>query len=159
MSPSPVAAPKVWSGSRSYLRLSGGRGAGEVVAGSLYEAANGRPVHDDYENYRRAFVPLGNATMRLVEPVAQLANPNLRYFNWRTYGYGLAHLTDREVVCELWEVPAPVRSDAQTLIRQFRSAVGRPHLARDFAANPTSGLRTAAVPSAEPAPATDRLTS
>ena len=134
-------------------------GGGEVVAGSLYEAANGRPVHEDYDNYRRAFVPLGNATMRLVEPVAQLANPNLRYFNWRTYGYGLAHLTDREVVCELWEVPAPARSDTQTLIRQFRSAVGRPHLARDFAANPTSGLRTAAVPSAEPAPATDRLTS
>ncbi|MHA7834805.1 MAG: alkaline phosphatase D family protein [Algiphilus sp.] len=133
-------------------------GGGEVVAGALYEAANGRPVHEDYENYRRVFVPMGNATMRLVEPVAQLANPNLRYFNWRTYGYGLAHLTDREVVCELWEVPAPVRSDAQTLIRQFRSAVGRPHLARDFAANPTSGLRAAVAPGAEPAPASDRLT-
>lgn len=133
-------------------------GGGEVVAGSLYEAANGRPVHEDYDNYRRVFVPMGNATMRLVEPAAQLANPNLRYFNWRTYGYGLAHLTDSEVVCELWEVPAPVRSDEQTLIRQFRSAVGRPHLARDFSANPTSGLRTAAAPGAEPAPANDRLT-
>lgn len=132
-------------------------GGGEVVAGSLYEAANGGPVHEDYETYRQVYVPMGNATMRLVEPAAQVANSNLRYFNWRTYGYGLAHLTSDEVVCELWEVPAPARSEAQTLIRQFRSQVGRPHLARDIAANATSGTRSAPPPGAVSDQASQRL--
>ncbi|WP_272991761.1 MULTISPECIES: alkaline phosphatase D family protein [Spongiibacter] len=118
-------------------------GGGEVVAGALYEAAEGGPVHDDYETFRQRYLPLGETAVRVLEGVAPLANNNLRYFNWRTYGYGLTHLTDDRHVMELWEVPAPVRSDEQTLIRQFDNRRGNPGLLErgPFSRVATVGLR------------------
>jgi len=100
-------------------------------------------VHDDYETFRQRYLPLGETAVRVLEGVAPLVNNNLRYFNWRTYGYGLTHLTDDRHVMELWEVPAPVRSDEQTLIRQFDNRRGNPGLLErgPFSRVATVGLR------------------
>lgn len=123
-------------------------GGGEVVAGELYSQAEGGPVHEDYQNFRERYLPLGNAAVRLLEVAAMAANANLRYFNWRTYGYGLSHITADHHVMELWEVPAPVRSDEQTLIQQFDNRVGNPGLLErgPLARQATTGSRVDTPP-------------
>ncbi|MFC4252806.1 alkaline phosphatase D family protein [Sinimarinibacterium flocculans] len=114
----------------------------DVVAGALYAAAHGgQPPLADYATQANVYVPLATPIMVLVEDAARLVNPQLRYFNWRTYGYGLAHLTADTLVCELWEVPSPQAAPEQTLLRQFVSAVGAPHLASVPNPQPTRGGR------------------
>ncbi|MDT0496428.1 alkaline phosphatase D family protein [Algiphilus sp. W345] len=125
-----------------------GRASGvEVVAGALHAAAHGgQPPYADYETYARVYLPLATPIMVLVEDAARLVNPQLRYFNWRTYGYALAHLTAEALVCELWEVPGPQTSPEQTLLRQFVSQVGAPHLETVASPQPTQGSRRAPAP-------------
>jgi alkaline phosphatase D len=119
-------------------------GGAEVIAGELYSAANGGPPLADSENFRRFWVPPVEPLVLAVETAAQLVNANLRYFNWRTYGYGLSHITADETIMELWEVPYPQRSDDQTLLRQFRIPVGQPHLNPVLLRQATTGERAAA---------------
>lgn len=120
----------------------------EVVAGALYEAAHGQPPYDDYTRFQQIDVPLATPIMMLTEDAARLVNPQLRYFNWRSYGYGLAHLTADRLVCELWQVPYPQTSPQQTLLRQFVSQVGAPHLEAIVGGAPTTGSRLSPSPPA-----------
>lgn len=113
----------------------------EVIANIAYEAANGGPPLADSENFRRFWVPPALPLTIAVETAAQLVNLNLRFFNWRSFGYGIAQLADDAATLELWEVPHPERSDSQRLLRQFRSRVGRPHLAPVLAAQASHGSR------------------
>ncbi|MEW6169313.1 MAG: alkaline phosphatase D family protein [Pseudomonadota bacterium] len=130
-----------------------GRASGvEVVAGALYQAAHGQPPYADYATYASVYLPLATPIMRLVEDAARLVNPQLRYFNWRSYGYGLAHLTAERLVCELWQVPSPQASPEQTLLRQFVSQVGAPHLESVANPQPTQGSRRAPAPAAPSEP-------
>lgn len=121
-------------------------GGQEVIAGTLYEAANGGPPKEDYEGFQQNWVPLALVPTLAVEAAAQLANPNLRYFNWRTYGYGLCQITASGATLELWEVPYPERSDRQTLLRQFDTPRGRPHLAARLIPAATQGSRVSEPP-------------
>lgn len=125
-----------------------GRASGvEVVAGALYAAAHGgQPPLADYERFQQIYVPLATPVMVLVEDAARLVNPNLRYFNWRSYGYGLAHVTAAELIWELWEVPYPQSSPEQRLLRQYRSVVAAPHLDPIVGGAPTMGARSSAAP-------------
>lgn len=125
-------------------------GGQEVIAGALYEVANGGPPKADSAAFLRNWVPLALAPTLALEAAAQLVNLNLRYFNWRTYGYGLNHLTPEAATIELWEVPYPQRAPGQTLIQQFDSPRGRPHLNRRLSPSATAGQRTSA-----PAPPPD----
>ncbi len=99
-----------------------------TVAREAYAAANGRKVHDDYARYETTFYPSFEAPARGVEALVTAGNPNLIHLDWRTYGYGLAHLTSDHALVELWKVPMPRRTEAQVLDRQFRTDVGAPHL-------------------------------
>jgi alkaline phosphatase D len=117
-----------------------------TIARQAYEAANGRKVHADYENYAANWYPRFEAAARAVEAVALAGNPNLLHLDWRTYGYGLAHLTGSHALVELWRVPMPEPTDSQHLDRQFRTDVGAPHL-QAVEPQPSAGSRVA-----EPAP-------
>ncbi|MDX1587508.1 MAG: alkaline phosphatase D family protein [Oleiphilaceae bacterium] len=116
-------------------------GGAEVIAGEIYEQTMNRKVHDDYQNFHSNFVPLGEAAVRGLESAARIANPNLRYFNWRTYGYGLSHFTRESHVFELWEVSYPADDGNERLIQQFDNRVGNPGLLARPALfrKPTSG--------------------
>lgn len=127
----------------------GRAGGAEVVAGALYAAAHaGRAPLADYQNYQQHYVPPARAIMHLVEDAARLVNPNLRFFNWRTYGYGLVQLSASEVIWELWQVAYPQSSPEQALLCQFHSTVGAPHLVEVPQPRPTSGSRQAQPPPA-----------
>lgn len=103
-------------------------GGGEVIAGAIYEQTMGRSVREDYDNFHRSFVPLGQAAVRTFEAAAKLANPNLRYFNWRTYGYGISHINESEHIFELWEVSYPRAGNPSRMIQQFENRKGNPGL-------------------------------
>ncbi len=103
-------------------------GGGEVVAGTIYEQTMGRAVREDYDNFHQNFVPLGKAAIKALEAAAMLANPNLRYFNWRSYGYGVSHITEDSHIFELWEVSYPQRNGRSQLIQQFDNRKGNPGL-------------------------------
>jgi len=103
-------------------------GGGEVVAGIIYEQTMGRAVREDYDNFHENFVPLGKAAIKALETAAKLANPNLRYFNWRSYGYGISHITENSHIFELWEVAYPKANGRSKLIQQFDNRKGNPGL-------------------------------
>jgi len=99
-----------------------------TLAREAYAAANGRKVEDDYARYAADVYPAFEAPARVVEALAVAGNPNLVHLDWRTYGYGLAHLTADHALVEFWKVPMPVATAAQALDQQFRTDVGAPHL-------------------------------
>lgn len=69
-----------------------------------------------------------------------MANPNLRYFNWKAeYGHAMVHLRKTRAILECWQTPQRERSDEARLLAQFRSEIGRPHLAAVPDPEPTRG--------------------
>ncbi len=120
-----------------------------TVAREAYEALNGRKVHGDYASYAAELYPRFEAPARVVETAVVVGNPNLVHLDWRTYGYGLAHVTADHALVELWKVPLPVATDAQALDQQFRTDVGAPHL-RALDPVPSTGARVDR-PAPEPA--------
>lgn len=119
-----------------------GRANGQsVIANMAYEQANGGPPEDDYDNFQQNFYPQAEGPTIALEQSLSAATPNLQYFNWRTFGYGLHHITAEQHLMELWEVPYPQRSNEQTLIQQFSNQRGAPHLTPQAVPTPTAGAR------------------
>lgn len=136
----------------------GGRKNGQgTVAGAIWGAAMGGPAFGRYREFMNGWYDLGLAPTIALEAAARLLNPNLHHFNWRTWGYGLVHLTREAATLELWEVPAPDPSPHQGLAAAFRSPVGAPHLFPVLAPQASRGSRVAARPPAVTAVA-DRAT-
>lgn len=133
-------------------------GGQDVIAEELYFAAVGGSRGAAFEDaatfdaeYRTAALP---AVLGL-EQAAQAANPNLRYFNWRAeYGHVMVHLRRDRAVVECWTSPQREPSTEQTLLRQFSSPVGAPHLGDVLQPQPVTGSRRDA-----PAPAPRTVSS
>lgn len=93
------------------------------------------------------------ATLGL-EAAGMAANPHLVYFNWKAeYGHALVHLRSDRAVLEAWQSPQRVVSRDQTLLAQFSSPVGAPHLGRVLQPTPMAGSRQ------DPRPPEPRTTS
>lgn len=120
----------------------GGRKNGQgTLAAALWEAAEGGPAKARYAEFQSSYFGLGLAPTVALEEAGQAANPNLRLFQWRTWGYGLVHLTASAATIELWEVPMPDPSADQRLLAAFRSPVGAPHLFPVLVPEATTGGR------------------
>lgn len=107
-------------------------GGQDVIAEELYFQSVGGSrgaAFLDAETYDAQYRPLALAPTRALEAAAMVANPHLRYFNWRAeYGYAMVFLRPHFAVLECWTTPQRVRSRAQRLIQQMVSTVGAPHL-------------------------------
>jgi alkaline phosphatase D len=141
-------------------------GLADVAAELAAEAAlGGGEAHSAFGAgavYRTAFRPPAEVASRVVEAAAMAANPNMAYMNWREYGHVMVHLyADRSVV-ELLASPQDqnlgpgerrstlglVDQPADTVLRRYESAVGRPHLSPLPVTTRTSGQPKPSLPSA-----------
>lgn len=107
-------------------------GGQDVIAEELYFAATGGSrgaAFTDAARFDSQFRSAALAPTIALEQAAKVANPNLRYFNWKAeYGHCLVHLRPDRAVLECWQTPQRERSDDARLLAQFRTMVGRPHL-------------------------------
>nr|MBV6630224.1 alkaline phosphatase D family protein [Oceanococcus sp. HetDA_MAG_MS8] len=107
-------------------------GAQDVVADTLYWQANGgrqNAPFDDAETYDAVYRPAALPAAIAIEAAAQVANPNLIYFNWKAqYGYTMVHLRESEAFLEAWTTPQREMSEEQTLLIKLRTPRGNPHL-------------------------------
>jgi alkaline phosphatase D len=121
-------------------------GGQDVIAEELYFAANQGSrgaAFDDAATFDAVFRPAALPAVRSLEAAAMAANPNLVYFNWRAeYGHALVHLRPERAVLEVWTTPQREVSPAQSLLAQFSSPVGAPHLGAVLAPQPVTGSRT-----------------
>ncbi|CAN5441107.1 hypothetical protein BH09ACT12_BH09ACT12_30110 [soil metagenome] len=75
-----------------------------------------------------------------LKQAAMAVNPHLRYFNWKAeYGHTMIFLRPDRGIIESWQTPQRERSDHARLLAQFRTMIGRPHLAEMIAPTPTRG--------------------
>lgn len=118
-------------------------GGQDVIAEELYFAATGGSrgaAFTDAARFDAQFRTLALAPTILLEQAAMLANPNLRYFNWKAeYGHTMVFLRPDRGVIECWQTPQRRRSDDARLLAQFRTMVGRPHLEPALAPTPARG--------------------
>ena len=107
-------------------------GGQDVIAEELYfRAHNGTrgAAYNDAATYDAQYRPLALAPIIALEQAAMKANPNLRYFNWKAeYGHCVIFLRPDKAVIECWQTPQRERSDDATLLGQFRTDIGAPHL-------------------------------
>lgn len=119
-------------------------GGQDVIAEELYFAATGGSrgaAFTDAATYDARFRPAALAPTVALEEAAKVANPNLRYFNWKAeYGHTMVHLRADRAVIECWQTPQRERSDDARLLAQFTTQVGRPHL------DPVAGPRAVRGP-------------
>ena len=127
-------------------------GGQDVIAEDLYFQANRGSrgaAFNDAANYDARYRTAALAPTMAVENAARAANPNLQYFNWRAeYGYTMVHLRTDRAVLENFTTPQRVTSPDQTLLAQFSSPRGAPHLGQVLAPTALHGARQDA-----PAPA------
>jgi alkaline phosphatase D len=118
-------------------------GGQDVIAEELYFAATGGSrgaAFTDAARFDARFRPLALAPTIALERAAMLANPNLRYFNWKAeYGHTVVLLEPDRGIIECWQTPQRTRSDDARLLAQFTTEIGRPHLRRRLAATPATG--------------------
>lgn len=132
-------------------------GGQDVIAEELYFAAVGGSrgaAFADAEGYDAQYRPAALAPTLALEAAARVANPHLRFFNWRAdYGHVVLQLQPEQAVLECWSTPQRVVSPEQTLLAQHTSALGAPHLAPVLAPAAVAGPSRGAL---APAPATTR---
>lgn len=126
-------------------------GAQDVVADELYWSANGgrqEAPFDDAATYDSRFRPAGRIAALALEAAAQVANPNLRYFNWHDYGHTMVHLRPDAATLENWTSPQREMAgpDSARLIAQHRSPYSNPHLQPVLLPQAVRGQREDAPP-------------
>lgn len=120
-------------------------GGQDVIAEELYFAANQGSrgaAYTDAATFDAVYRTQALPAVVGLETAAMAANPNLVYFNWRAeYGHAMVHLRSDRAVVECWQSPQRVVADTATLIAQFSSPVGAPHLGRVLQPSPVTGSR------------------
>lgn len=120
-------------------------GGQDVIAEELYFRSTGGSrgaAFADAATFDAQYRPLALAPILALEQAAQAANPQLRFFNWRAdYGHSMVHLRRDVAILEAWTTPQREPSDRATLLAQFRSPVGAPHLTPVPEPTPVTGPR------------------
>ncbi len=96
-------------------------GGQDVIAEELYFAATSGSrgaAFTDAATYDAQYRPLALAPTIALEQAAMVANPNLRYFNWKAeYGHTMVFLRPDRGIIECWQVPQRERSDGRDAAR------------------------------------------
>ncbi|WP_348691140.1 alkaline phosphatase D family protein [uncultured Nocardioides sp.] len=120
-------------------------GGQDVIAEELYFAAVGGSrgaAFADAEGFDTQYRPAALAPTLTLETAARVANPHLRYFNWRAdYGHTIVSVQPDQAVIECWSTPQRVVATDQTLLAQHTTARGAPHLAPVLSPEPVTGPR------------------
>ena len=125
---------------------SAGRPGGQdVIAEELYFASVGGSrgaAFADAEGFDARYRPAALAATLALETAARVANPHLRYFNWRAdYGHTIVSVQPDRAVVECWSTPQREVSPQQTMLTQLTTPRGAPHLTPVLQPQPGAGPR------------------